>query len=427
MSTFYGDNYTFQEGADTYEVTATYGNRGSETVKLNDGSTIDIFRGTAEEDEQTKKLQKDQYVLKQTLAFQAEQDAMSEALKQQYPDGRGYTAAMQEYSINRRNELVDSAPADAKEAMSGALRNQVIGSITAAQKYEAKMAKYSLMDTYYQSQGEILSAAADNPHNLEALRIEAMDRAVQLGQSLGWTPSEIKTQSIAAAKAVQKSALNSLAMKTPQTLKKLLNNGFYDNILNESEKKYYEKRIKSSNAIKQNVEALPTLVEAFAQANKTMDSGTNLDDAEGAGQINKVQKHIVDVAIIAENSRLKDPNYKNAKDSLTSINIPLSTDDDKAAINERLRNLYDTGKLNEQSVGLLQQELKQQIYNRVQREANGSNYLQDKDLSKANAQTLQSAIDKVGSDYRSRRITKDQAAREFQILINAQKVLGNGR
>lgn len=421
MSTFYGDNYTFQEGADTYEVTATYGNRGSETVKLNDGSTIDIFRGTAEEDEQTKKLQQEDYVMRQSLAFQAEQDMMSKALQEQHPDGRDYTKSYQEYILNRRDELIKAAPVEAREGLAKTLTNLAVGGISAAQKQELKMSANSLLNTFEQSKQELLNTADQSPELLDSLRLEAMDRIKTIAPALKLKPEQVGKAIQEFDKELVRSAVEGMITKDPSATSELIDSGKFDKVFNEKEKNGLLELAYAIEDQEAGIKQLPPITTLMRNAQKLVASNTDLEQGKADKTINPVEYQIAQDLKIIEGKRMENPEYRHNKELLTTTKQPGITAEDEQYGQERLQNLYDSGKLNEQSIKIINDEIRTKIIGRMNNDLQTAKYFPNS-VEQLDSSQIETYKSKIRSALKAGEIDIDTARAQGELLRRALEV-----
>lgn len=395
-----------------------------ETVEFDTGETIEVLRGqSASIDEDTRKLQQEEYELKQSLALQEEYDQVSEELTKQFPDGMGRAEAASKYLDQRIKQITENSPdqsAGAKTKLLSTLGNFQLQATRIARAEERQATKDSIYRTYLETKENTMGDVFNNPGAAQAMAIEIEDKVAQVGQIQKWTPEEIAKETEQTKRQLHHSAISGLIKADPNTAHMLLRDGYYDNVLKGNEKEIFQQRIRDQNKFNDHLlEAIESPSELIRKNEEVADSGqdpTKLADAGKASQI--------DLALIAqlrqkERTRMSDKSYAQAKQSmLDSGKIIMGADEsDERFRLDKLRTLYDNNKLqvNAQAIEQINRETSERVTNRIILELQKSNYLSG-DINKTSLEQVNNSKQQIAQDVKAGRLDRQKALAELKIL-----------
>ena len=428
MADFYGDPFTRtirNDDGDEFTVTRTGGGSvpSRETVKLDNGSTVDVYRGSSSEDEELTKLQNKQYEANSLFRLQQEQAEVAERAKESFPDGRGYAQTVQEHVLNRSTEIIDGArDNEQKERLSNLLSKFVDSAVKNSAKEEASLIKQDYLKVHFESMDEIQQAVEANPAALPGLRQESADRVVDMGRTLGWDQEETAKAIEEADKELVTTSIHAIADRDVEKAYELLDTGAYSDIFNKREVQNFKDYVDSVSLRDDELETMPSSQEVIKSALNRVYGGEDIDESLREGKMNHVEHAIASDLKAIETQRMDDPVYESNKTQLMDAKPGGTNSEDSAYAQKRLQALYDNGTLNEQSVQMIHMEVKQRVTTRV-----------NKDLKEVTRvyPGIPDTIEKIKeigvgvlkvnlvNDYKSGKITLEEAKKARQALMNA--------
>lgn len=405
---------------DTHEF-AVYGpSQGS----LEEDNGVRIFRGQSPSvDEETKKLQEEEYKMKQALALQAEYDEVSEQMDKLYPNGAGSAEAKTKYLAKRVEQIKQGAPSsDPKfqEELTRSLGQFQLSAQQQALNVEKVASRNALINTYEDSKSGVMADVFKAPGLADSLVPEIEDKISTVGKVAKWTPDEIKQETEQVKRQLYHTAISGLIKADPDTASQLLRDGYYDAVLKGKEKEIFQQRIKDSRKFQDDL--LKAVQDPSEIIRKNQDISDSDVDPNKLAEVGKASP--IDLAVIAqlrqkERTRMSDKQYAQAKESLMdSGKVILGADEsDERFRLDKLRTLYDTNKLqvNAQAIEQINRETSERVTNRIILELQKSNYIAG-DINKTTIEQIDASKQRIFQDEKAGRLDHNKALAELKIL-----------
>lgn len=430
MADFFGDPFkrTIQDASGKqFEVTSDRGfSTQRETVKLENGSTVNVYRGSERDDEALQVLREKQYEANSLIRLQEEQAVIAEEAKRAYPDGRGYTEAVQAHVLDRTNQILDGAQSAQQKTRLIELMDNFVGSaLKQANKVENDLTKQSYLNAHFESMNDIEQEAARNPGSLPGLRQEAADRIMDMGETLGWDREDIVDAIKETDRELVTTSIHSLAEQDPEEIYTRLDEGFYSDVFSEKEIDGFKRFADEILMREEEFETLPPIQEVLNSARKRAMNDEDVDQARSQGEITGVEKVIVEDLKQIEQQRLADPVYRNNKELLMDAQPGGSDAEDKSYAQQRLQAAYDDGSLNEQTVQSIHLEVARRVETRINKELRSLPKLPNSDpvlpntLEEIKAVGIENLKVNLVNAYKSGSITLEEAKQARKALMNA--------